>query len=98
MQIIKDFPIFNIGDVVKVDPKENGGAEEAIVFRTWYPKEGDNFSESKECATLGYLNSKPKLPFPQLMLKVTKPESMISDKREGGYIHICPLEFIEKIN
>ena len=67
MNINKNFPIYKKGDMIEVDPKEQYGATLVKVFKTWYPKEGDTFNEADEIRNLGYLMSKPKAMFPQLV-------------------------------
>ena len=96
MKIVENFPKFKKGDIVILNPNEQGGAEEAKVIRTWYPKKGDKFTEADEIKNLGYLNSKPDLPFPQIMVKITKPFEKISDVREIGFLHINPNEYCIK--
>ena len=94
MTIIETFPIFNIGDKVKLDPTEQGGVTEGEVIKVWYPKKGESWSETDECKTIGYLNSKYNLPFPQLMLKITEPKNKVREDRMG-ILHINPNEFIQ---
>lgn len=97
INIVKNFPIFKTGDIVKVDPKEQGGAKIGKVIATWYPEKGDSWNERAECENLGYLRSNYEKPFPQLVVEVITPAKKRKSETHTGLLRINPTEFIEKI-
>lgn len=68
--INNDFPPMSIGDLVDIDDPILGKHNKCLVLKTWYPKKGDEWSETEESKHLGYLSSKPTEQFPQIKIDV----------------------------
>lgn len=74
MNIVENAKVYKRGDVflLAIDPIKDFNNDLEIkveVINSWYPKQGEQFTETKEMQHLGYLQSCALKKFPQLTVK-----------------------------